>query len=73
MTTTKPTRRVLIVDDNRDGADALGLMVEAFGISTVSEKKSSSLLWLTRLILGKALMTKRIQWGRSAPAQAGGL
>lgn len=31
MTTTKPNLRVLIVDDNRDGADALGLVVEAFG------------------------------------------
>ncbi len=31
MTTTEPKLRVLIVDDNRDGADALGLVVEAFG------------------------------------------
>lgn len=31
MTATKPKLRVLIVDDNRDGADALGLVVEAFG------------------------------------------
>ena len=31
MTPTKPQLRVLIVDDNRDGADALGLVVEAFG------------------------------------------
>lgn len=31
MTTTEPTLRVLIVDDNRDGADALGLVVEALG------------------------------------------
>ena len=31
MTASKPKLRVLIVDDNRDGADALGLVVEAFG------------------------------------------
>ena len=31
MPTTEKTLRVLIVDDNRDGADALGLVVEAFG------------------------------------------
>ena len=31
MPTTKTTLRVLIVDDNRDGADALGLLVEALG------------------------------------------
>jgi CheY-like chemotaxis protein len=31
MTATKPPLRVLIVDDNRDGADALGLVMEAFG------------------------------------------
>ncbi|HQZ69244.1 MAG TPA: Na-translocating system protein MpsC family protein [Planctomycetaceae bacterium] len=31
MPTTKKTLRVLIVDDNRDGADALGLLVEALG------------------------------------------
>lgn len=31
MTTTEPNLRVLIVDDNRDGADALGLVVEALG------------------------------------------
>lgn len=31
MTPTKPNLRVLIVDDNRDGADALGLVVEALG------------------------------------------
>jgi CheY-like chemotaxis protein/uncharacterized protein YbcI len=31
MTTTKKNLRVLIVDDNRDGADALGLVVEAYG------------------------------------------
>ncbi len=31
MPTTKNTLRVLIVDDNRDGADALGLLVEALG------------------------------------------
>ena len=31
MTATNPKLRVLIVDDNRDGADALGLLVEAFG------------------------------------------
>jgi CheY-like chemotaxis protein len=31
MTTTEPKLRVLIVDDNRDGADALGLVVEALG------------------------------------------
>ncbi len=31
MTATKPNLRVLIVDDNRDGADALGLVVEALG------------------------------------------
>lgn len=31
MTTTSNSLRVLIVDDNRDGADALGLLVEALG------------------------------------------
>ena len=31
MTANEPKLRVLIVDDNRDGADALGLVVEAFG------------------------------------------
>jgi CheY-like chemotaxis protein/uncharacterized protein YbcI len=31
MLTTEKTRRVLIVDDNRDGADALGLLVEELG------------------------------------------
>ena len=31
MPTTEQTLRVLIVDDNRDGADALGLLVEALG------------------------------------------
>lgn len=31
MPTTQQPIRVLIVDDNRDGADALGLVVEAFG------------------------------------------
>ena len=31
MQTTDKTLRVLIVDDNRDGADALGLLVEALG------------------------------------------
>lgn len=31
MSTTEKTLRVLIVDDNRDGADALGLLVEALG------------------------------------------
>lgn len=31
MTATIPKLRVLIVDDNRDGADALGLVVEALG------------------------------------------
>lgn len=31
MPTTNQTLRVLIVDDNRDGADALGLLVEALG------------------------------------------
>ncbi len=31
MPTTDKTLRVLIVDDNRDGADALGLLVEALG------------------------------------------
>ena len=31
MTTTEKSLRVLIVDDNRDGADALGLLVEALG------------------------------------------
>ncbi len=31
MPTTKKTLRVLIVDDNRDGADALGLLVEVLG------------------------------------------
>src|ERR1700730_3042278 len=29
--TTQKSRRVLIVDDNRDGADALGLLVEELG------------------------------------------
>lgn len=31
MPTTQKSLRVLIVDDNRDGADALGLLVEALG------------------------------------------
>ena len=31
MLTTEKSLRVLIVDDNRDGADALGLLVEALG------------------------------------------
>lgn len=31
MPTTEKTLRVLIVDDNRDGADALGLLLEALG------------------------------------------
>lgn len=31
MTTTEKTLRVLIVDDHRDGADALGLLVEELG------------------------------------------
>lgn len=31
MPTTEKSRRVLIVEDNRDGADALGLLVEALG------------------------------------------
>lgn len=31
MPTTDKTLRVLIVDDNRDGADALGLIVEELG------------------------------------------
>jgi CheY-like chemotaxis protein/uncharacterized protein YbcI len=31
MLTTEKTHRVLIVDDNRDGADALGLLVEELG------------------------------------------
>ena len=31
MSTTERALRVLIVDDNRDGADALGLLVEALG------------------------------------------
>jgi CheY-like chemotaxis protein len=31
MTTGEATRRVLVVDDNRDGADALGLLVEELG------------------------------------------
>src|ERR1700691_1060163 len=31
MLTTEKTLRVLIVDDNRDGADALGLLVEELG------------------------------------------
>ena len=31
MTATKPELRVLIVDDNRDGADTLGLVVEELG------------------------------------------
>jgi len=31
MMANQPKLRVLIVDDNRDGADALGLVVEAFG------------------------------------------
>ena len=31
MPTTNKTLRVMIVDDNRDGADALGLLVEELG------------------------------------------
>ena len=31
MPTTDKTLRVLIVDDNRDGADTLGLLVEELG------------------------------------------
>ncbi len=31
MPTTAKNLRVLIVDDNRDGADTLGLLLEAFG------------------------------------------
>src|SRR4029453_6682938 len=31
MPMTDTTRRVLVVDDNRDGADALGLLIEALG------------------------------------------
>ncbi len=31
MTKTGKSIRVLIVDDNRDGADALGMLVEALG------------------------------------------
>ena len=31
MTTTEQSLRVLIVDDNRDGADALGLLLEELG------------------------------------------
>ena len=31
MTKTEPNLRVLIVDDNRDGADALGLVLESLG------------------------------------------
>src|SRR3984893_7642154 len=31
MPTTAKTIRVLVVDDNRDGADALGLLVEELG------------------------------------------
>ena len=31
MATSEKTLRVLIVDDNRDGADALGLFVEELG------------------------------------------
>ena len=31
MSTIEKSLRVLIVDDNRDGADALGLLVEALG------------------------------------------
>ena len=31
MLTTEKTLRVLIVDDNRDGADALGLLIEELG------------------------------------------
>jgi len=34
MNTTAATLRVLIVDDNRDGADALGMLVEALGHQT---------------------------------------
>ena len=31
MSTTEPTLRVLVVDDDRDGADSLGLFVEELG------------------------------------------
>ena len=31
MPTTEKTLRVLVVDDSRDGADALGLLVEELG------------------------------------------
>src|ERR1700720_2740229 len=31
MPTTENTLRVLVVDDNRDGADALGLLIEELG------------------------------------------
>jgi CheY-like chemotaxis protein len=31
MATSEKTLRVLVVDDNRDGADALGLLVEELG------------------------------------------
>ena len=31
MLTTEKSLRVLIVDDNRDGADALGLLIEELG------------------------------------------
>src|ERR1700674_2407518 len=31
MATSEKTQRVLVVDDNRDGADALGLLVEELG------------------------------------------
>src|SRR6202042_2040576 len=34
MLTAEKTLRVLIVDDNRDGADALGLLVEELGNQT---------------------------------------